>query len=494
MSRVILVALVALATGCTASPAVNEPSPALTIPTAPTVASAPPTVTGAPAGTALPSAVATAAPTIPAAVDEQLVQTYEAAGLDPDAAVFLALTSVSVGGQDARHYVVSDAFPTGNSAQISIALTPGPAPDTGSAPLVVQQVQTTPSWTFHLAYFVPYSALPNDLVQELQTGAPLSANDVMLAAFVSSNRSGDRPDSGVNVVVDGVVDQFKSDVKDRAAERIDEELGGHSAGNLLAGIEALESVDEAFSIKKEYEEFDKQLNELRDCAENPTNPITQNGYRDDPTQKQRILDAIESARTEIKQNTAVSFIGQLNKTGSGLVANAKWLGYIVGPATAWAADSLKAYNQKLVDDVKKGVTPCIHSYKLDQTFSYDGLTLHYTSLKCDGPSGKWTIDMKGGGSGLDFAGTITFTLPEGADGQTLTGDLTDEMHLGAGPAGADGKFPGKATFIPGSPPKLQFTEGAGTVTGYSGGYALTGSFFGRPTDWQLEVGDFCKSP
>lgn len=123
-------------------------------------------------------------------------------------------------------------------------------------------------------------------------------------------------------------------------------------------------------------------------------------------------------------------------------------------------------------------------------------SVHWQTLKCGGPEGKWIVEMDGiwpgteVGEGPDvIKSTITFTIPPGGLTGPLSGSQTTRQSDVTGSGGTDFTFSGTGTFVP---------LGAFTMD-----YTQKGTYFDRKgvhtyppmpdvhAAWPLESGSFC---
>jgi hypothetical protein len=122
-------------------------------------------------------------------------------------------------------------------------------------------------------------------------------------------------------------------------------------------IEAAKGIQEAISTSLAYRHWVSELNDLRDCAENPTNPVTIKGYEDDPGQKGRIIQAIDNAMSELKQMTTMRFVTTEVSLGTELVGILA-LDVVAVAATHYSDSTLEKLSEELVKSVEGMVTPC----------------------------------------------------------------------------------------------------------------------------------------
>ena len=167
-----------------------------------------------------------------------------------------------------------------------------------------------------------------------------------------------------------------------------ESHGLHNSGALTKGAAAIYSLYESWHIGKDYLRGQRQIEALRRCAANPTNPLTQAAYAKDPRAKQAVLDEVAATQQDSTLNTTVQFIGVLNARAASLVGKAApWLPVLVEAGTAGANANLSAVTSERIGQLERLVP------------------------RCDIPSGTWT-------------GEITWTYKEVRDRFTEDGSAT----------------------------------------------------------------------
>jgi hypothetical protein len=431
-----------------------------------------------------------------ASPDAALVAKYRDEGLSDGQAIFAALSHVEVDEQSALSYGITQSFPTGNSAEMTITVLADQAgdPDATSPVSATYSETDEGDFMFRLEYFIPYDEIPDDVEEEIRgavagIGAPIAVAGIggALAELTAGGAA------GIRVTVEAFVKKL---VETRVGDFLKGLEEGLGTGAIIDGLyQALKQglkVRDAFAISTEHDELMKRIDALEDCAENPTNPVTRRGYEDDPGQKQRILDAIAEARAQISSNFAVMFLGLLNSASSSLPAAGKVLGFIISPGNAYVKQQLRELNEGWIRDLEKLITPC-KDYRLEVGITgVSGLS----AVKCHGKEGEWTIDLL---YDTQTIGTIEFTIPPGATSAPSHAVVDQEepgltVHL---------DLTGEATFIEGHPATLDLGPMAGTYTATAGGVTRTGPttdirdfFTGAPSSgdlgaWPLEEGDFC---
>ncbi len=423
-------------------------------------------------------------------VDVERQTALIADGLEPGEAEFLALTTLRADVLDAHSYRVVATFPSGDEAEFTISLQPDQAGDPEHLEMTHEVVGG--DFQFRLAYVVPWDEIPSDLHEDIRAGGTALGTDVVLAlapAQVASDRD------GVGVVVTAVVKQIYSQTSSDTARIIQERLGDRlDVTTTLRMLRGLESVGNALTTSAEYQDVVRELDAIEECAGNPTNPITQRAYRDDPAYRQRVLDQVSATRSEVKANAAVLYLSHLIKTGSSLIRTVPALGFIVGPGTAWSKQALNDVTRRLIDDLRKNVPAC-GDYRIDKTVNVTQMNvtvaIRYTGTKCDGPYGEWTIDSSGTLSGYGgtatIGGPLVVTLPPDDAPGTVEGTANfDDENQGH----TEGHFSGMAELV-GEPAVVKLTVTNGSGSGYSYGFLDTGFISPGTLSLPVEKGDFC---
>jgi len=144
-----------------------------------------------------------------------------------------------------------------------------------------------------LEYFIPYDSLPED-VRRAVLGAPAVRLHFPLVSDAYAQVAGDL---GMGM------------------------YGGYdTAGGWSGPIKAMKNVQSALEMSADHDQWMQQLDALEGCARNPTSTVTQNAYRQDPQYQQRTIDAIQQARSEVQQTTAVRFLNTEVSVAKGLVS------------------------------------------------------------------------------------------------------------------------------------------------------------------------------
>ena len=354
-------------------------------------------------------------------VDEELVtELQEQEGVGEGAAVFLALTRTDVeplGDHTAR---ITHAFPTGNTADMTVTLFPDQVAAEPAAPPTVTELASDDGFAFRFEYHVPYEGMPQDVLEAIRgTGRPLPPVTYAGLRITGGQAA---PGDGVTVVIEAEIKAFAGRATSTFVRYLETRLGtGVTLDNLYKALKAGMSVKDSLALRAEFEALMGQIDKLEECARNPTNEVTRRTYRERPEELQRILDRIEAVRLEVTANTTVSYIGLLNKTASGAIRGVPWLSYVVGPATAWSKATLDDLNAQLIADLRDSIPPC-GGFALD--FSRNDIPLRTLSVGTDA-----TTDITGHinacptDTGWSFSGTAQLVTED------FNGTRTSEFKL-----------------------------------------------------------------
>lgn len=367
---------------------------------------------------ASPGALATSVPPLPdelSAEDEALVAELQAEGYSEAEALFIALTEVEVEPLGEYSQRIRYAFPTGNSADITVTLVPDqPGEGQGTDALTMTSSEADGGFSFELEYFIPYDSMPADVRDEVANGTVTVDARLALAGMVPLTGPVAASD-GIGVIVKGVVDKLQDKSASKFLKFLDKQLGGPGVlDKFYKGVKAGLAIKDALAMQSLHGELERQLDELEECVRNPTNPQTQKAYRDDPGYLDRILEQITSVREEVKTVTAVMFIAKMNQTAAGLLAKkVPWLSFVVGPLTSWSKAALDGVNAKLIEDLKKNISSCELGFALDLTGS--DIRLRTAGIGTD-----TTADLVGqvlgcpiGDDAWTFGGATTLTYSSG---------------------------------------------------------------------------------
>ena len=417
--------------------------------------------------------------------DPTLVAELVAEGFSEDEALFIALTDVEVKDVRDDHVRITDTFPTGNEAVVDIRIV---QKDTGGPDVLT--VKTTPAgqdFKFSLKYSaaIPVDAQPSFALGDGATGSVAS----LVSLGVPAQGAGP---SNLQVIVTGLVKKFVGSKASDFVKYLDKKFEtGTKVGAVAQTLKSGASVVDALKLKSDFDALMAELDALEKCAKNPTNPLTKKEYKNNPSERDRVLKEIEGVRAELRGNTAAMFIGTVNKEGAGLIKSAKWLGYVIGPGTAWALQNFRDVAQDRMNEIRKGVVPCTRDYKIEKA-SPDGYALKGT--KCESLDGEWVLRGVLDSSGVHSEVVYTITIGKGShEGTYQWSDVTDVADAVAtvnasGHASLAEQKDGSIVMT------LDATSATSTAAGSDGLEAISVPVPAQSFTWEVEGASSCERP
>lgn len=192
---------------------------------------------------------------------------------------------------------------------------------------------------FTLRYFVPYEAMPEELKASVQS-ASLGSSAASLVGLLPAADGSEGASGAVVVTI------IKNLIREGA---------GSKFGSLFG---ALDAAIGAYKLKESRSYF-SELDQLRECAENPTNPLTKKTYQENPAEKAKVIDQINEAQSQLDQLTAARLLNLSVKTGSKFIPGLNFAGKLFFDSVAkWNDETLKQVSERWVDDARKGVVKC----------------------------------------------------------------------------------------------------------------------------------------
>ena len=345
---------------------------------------------------------------------------------------------------DGHTFVVRQAFPNGATAKAAYHLYTGGGGVPGQPPSVTS-TRSVNDFRFTLSYALALADLPADLRLQVLAGLPGGApaqpvRDAALAALGLARPAlpiagraalpeAPPPPSTVDVMVDGVISQAQESGIDKAVNttQLDKTQTGTSWEAYKAGKKIWDALDANASVADALQ----SINAARDCAVNPTNPLTRQQYQDNPAARDALVKQIDEIHDEVTQDAAVLFVELFTDAGAGLVKAAPWLGFITSPATNYMKENLGSSisgrvraAQQLVPACRKisylvtggggGVTvnATIGSVKAPFTVNGagNGFVVTFSMTPGDATGTFGNITYEGSGSGVTMSGTGEYTI------------------------------------------------------------------------------------
>ena len=355
----------------------------------------------------------------------------EKGGLSEAGAGFLALTRLDMVSTHENLYEFTATFPTNTQAKLTLRVIPGqkykPSADERALPgtqtLDPQLTHAVKGgdYTAKLQYYVP-EGTPLSGLADTRPGRTLLYRRIAppsgtLAAYTGRSPSygtGRHPQSDGDMSVllvqlETVLVDARSELWGTIEEALLKEGLNADVGNPL-GTTADSALDviEALDMSVEYKEMMGQLDELQAEAENPTNPLTQKAYAEDPGVKQGIMDEIASARSELQWDTAVAYLNLELSVALGLFGSPV-LSIAASPITTWNAETIKKLMRERIGNIRKMITNGIFNPSPTPTDSRDSDVIVPTENPDRTlPPGTWLASYYG--TQVDETDTYTFTL------------------------------------------------------------------------------------
>lgn len=371
-------------------------------------------------------------------------------GLDSGTAAFMMLAGSTLKVVDGHTFVARQSFPNGATAKAAYHLFAGSDLTPGQPP-VVTSTRSDNEFRFSLTYAVATADLPAELLPQVLDGLPGSvpaqpARDSALAAiglapaWAGVGPAGapaapmDGSPSTVGVLVDGVIDQAVESGIDKAVNTI--KIDQTQAGTSWEAFKSGKKVWDALEANGQVADALKRIAAARDCAENPTNPLTKTDYADHPGAKDEVLKQLDGMSDEVTGEAAVLFVELFTDSGAGLVKAAPWLGFVTGPAVNFIKSRLGPIIEGRAQAAEQLVPPCKRtSYRVT---GGGRLTVNSTVASVRVP---FTVN----GAGNGFRVTFSFTPGDktGTFGSvTYEGSGEGITMSGSGEYAISGKDPG----------------------------------------------------
>jgi hypothetical protein len=107
-----------------------------------------------------------------------------------------------------------------------------------------------------------------------------------------------------------------------------------------------------------FQTYFSELNSMRDCAQNPTNPLTKKAYEENPAEKDRLLKQVDDAKSEVTQVTSVRVLNVAAKVATKFTGATAPLKVAADGLAKYNDENLKEITEDVVDDTKNSIVPC----------------------------------------------------------------------------------------------------------------------------------------
>lgn len=276
-------------------------------------------------------------------------------GISPNIALQLTQAKVQVISQSNTSLRYTLSFPNGISSDTTLNITPDQKysptqPDldrarrTGRAIYNVKLSAKQDADKTHLIlqYFVPYSQVPATLQQRIH-GQSAASFSLLTSVYA------DEGNIGVGIAQDTGIEIAKEILKEKAENT-------KLAKEFPTPLSRLVDILNAFKKEQDHVQWLDEFNELQDCVENPTNPLTQKAYNENPAYKEQTLNNLAEAHSDVTQATAMRFLNLATSVATDFVDGP--LGAVTAPVSSYNDDALKGIAENRINDIKKSVTDC----------------------------------------------------------------------------------------------------------------------------------------
>jgi hypothetical protein len=350
-------------------------------------------------------------------------------------------------------------LPEGGIATVTYTLDPEPRELPGLSsvdnPLEGYSFQSERSgdgllWRIH--YIVPVAEFPPDVFAASRSEGPSTWVGHVVRTLSNPRVASASDGPGIAVAVEGFMAEVDLEVIART-------LGADEAATMDAVLNLVTALDASAHHRQALQ----RLARLRACVEQPgSSPaaqLRQREYQDNPTAKQNDLTAIRNAELDITANTGARFAGVLTGQASGLV---RWLGFVVGPVTAWADARAAYYIEETLRELERRITGCDEEEERDYwafvgsyRSPYGGRPLlPVGGIACGDPeTGPWVFYSSGAPESVATAETLRRMIDEAHPRHPIP---IAPMGVAVEIVGESG-FDGRYQLIPGNPAHVVLT-------------------------------------
>jgi len=200
-------------------------------------------------------------------------------------------------------------------------------------------------WQYTLQYHVPYSAIPNDLLQQIQPPSNSPRSSVDFLDLIPSVHA----DGGL-VAGEGAVSVVANYFATSQAKLWEREARSVGVDVPLALVDL---GDDLLTFKR----WMGEMGELEDCAKNPTNPLSQKATHD-PNYQHDVLDPLSDAKGDVQS----TLVPTLASDTAGFLTH--WLpfgsGALAGLIFSTQDEAIADYAEGRIEEARKYVVPCHH--------------------------------------------------------------------------------------------------------------------------------------
>ena len=282
--------------------------------------------------------------------------------LSPQAMEYLKGTKIAILGETNTSVHYLQTFPDGVTSDETIVVTPNQKYTPTAAELeksmrarvqvfrptlAIKQISPREK-TFILRYYLSERALPQEILQRIgQSTSTAQSSNRDFFTFVPKAWAQEGGDNGGQFVTWNVVELVKSmDVK--LLEGMEWEKSAKFADNILTMRDVVNGYNEISNWLGE-------IAELKECAEHPTNPLTQKASESSEYQN-NVIGSLDNASSEIQ---ATAFPKVANIAAGAVTQKLPFgTGVLISPVVSANDQAIEQFAEDEIANAKKVVVPC----------------------------------------------------------------------------------------------------------------------------------------
>jgi hypothetical protein len=200
-----------------------------------------------------------------------------------------------------------------------------------------------------LQYFVPYSNVPSELKQRIHAQSAAAGEHFFNLVPSAWAQEGGGGNMGMNVATDTATEVAKEYLKQQAEE-------GKLSKQFPVPLSRLGDILKAFKLEQDQRGWMEELDEIEDCARNPTNPLTQKAFNQDPSYGDQVANGVTQGRADVTAMTGMRFVNLATAVATDLAEGP--VGAATTPISSYNDETLKDLAENRVSESRKGVTYC----------------------------------------------------------------------------------------------------------------------------------------
>lgn len=348
--------------------------------------------------------------------DPAIVQKLIDAGVEPDEARWLALTTWNYTNPEPGVAHVVLTYPWGDTSRIELRLRRVDASEVEPAEILEASVEPG-RVAVAIRYYVPEAEIPMALASALPPA--LRAREPDLIDLLIPAAHAQQFSGGFGQVFQRWLTETADDeVRDKLLGKA---LGAKTGGRVGAAINVARAGKELHELSDKARKRIKELDELRKCIE--SNP---SGRKWIPGEKEKILKQLDEARAEIIADETVKGVNTVTGVVAGVLTPV--VGILTGPALEWSKHELEQLVERRMNEIRRSAPNCKKGYVIggcqlngrirDVNGPFDasvsGYAFHFT------PTGEKAGTWSWKNSGAQGEGPYRITLNQDESGGTLT--------------------------------------------------------------------------